>query len=187
MTNLAENTAYDIYRFMTERDVLACFIGNFSHQTNTSLLNNMRSKLENFEDGTDPAVKKKLVNVMVECLDNINRHSQSASASNSIFMICRKTDHFDIITGNKVNSDEVSSFVEKVEKINFMERTELREWYNTIIAEGEVNNKGGAGIGLIDIALKSGNKLEYETRALADNTSFLILKAKVNRTNKKIV
>jgi hypothetical protein len=187
MTNPAENTAYDIYRFMTERDVLACFIGNFSHQTNTSLLNNMRSKLEGFDEGTDPAVKKKLVNVMVECLDNINRHSQSASASNSIFMLCRKADHFDIITGNKVNTEEVSGFVEKIEKINFMERTELREWYNTIIAEGEVNNKGGAGIGLIDIALKSGNKLEYETRSLPGNTSFLILKAKVNMANKKTV
>jgi hypothetical protein len=124
---------------------------------------------------------------MMECLDNINKHSQSVSSSNSIFMLCRKTDHFDIITGNKVNTDEVSAFIEKIEKINFMERSELREWYNTIIAEGEVNNKGGAGIGLIDIALKSGNKLEYETRTLPDNTSFLILKAKVNMANKKTV
>ena len=187
MKDISQNTAYDIYRFMTERDILACFIGNISHQTNTSLLNNMRSKLDGLETDPSPAVKKKLVNVMVECLDNINRHSQPETAGNSIFILCRKDEYFEVITGNKVNTEAVHGFVEKIEKINFMERSELREWYNTIIAEGEVSNKGGAGIGLIDIALKSGNKLEYETRKLADNTSFLILKARVNSANPKAV
>ena len=35
-------------------------------------------------------------------------------------------------------------------------------YYQKILSDGERSSKGTAGLGMIDIARKSGNKLEYE-------------------------
>lgn len=176
-----DNYAYDIYRYMTERDVLACYVGDINHKTNTSLLQNIKKKMDRID--SDPSIKKKLINVMVECLENINRHS-STEVSNAIFMLCQNENYFQVITGNQIHKDDLDLLTNKIESINLMERNELRNLYNQIISEGALSEKGGAGVGLIDIVLKSGSKLEYETRELINGLSFFILKAKIlNNTN----
>ena len=45
---------------------------------------------------------------------------------------------------------------------------------------GELSSKGGAGLGLIDIAKKTGNKFEYHFLPIDDNFSFFILISKVS-------
>ena len=46
---------------------------------------------------------------------------------------------------------------------------------------GKLSAKGGAGLGFIDIARKSGNKLEYFFKEINSYSSFFILTTKVSR------
>jgi hypothetical protein len=47
--------------------------------------------------------------------------------------------------------------------------------------EGVLSSKGGAGLGLIDIARKTGNKLVYHFLPISDTLSFFLLTSIIPR------
>ena len=57
---------------------------------------------------------------------------------------------------------------------------ELKEMYKKQIKEGSISKKGGAGLGLIDIARKTGEKLDYQFLQLDDKFLFFILKVEIS-------
>jgi hypothetical protein len=58
----------------------------------------------------------------------------------------------------------------------------LKSLYKEIIKGGSgLTNKGGAGLGFVDMARKSGQKLEYEFEELGEGLSFFSLKTTVPR------
>ena len=52
--------------------------------------------------------------------------------------------------------------------------------YKKQIKEGKISEKGGAGLGLIDIARKTEEPLEYQFLQLDQDTFFFILKVEIN-------
>jgi hypothetical protein len=52
--------------------------------------------------------------------------------------------------------------------------------YKKQIKEGKLSPKGGAGLGLIDIARKTGETLNYHFLQLDDNNYFFILEVEIN-------
>jgi hypothetical protein len=47
--------------------------------------------------------------------------------------------------------------------------------------EGRLSEKGGAGLGFIDIARKTGNKLEFHFLPIDEESSFFLLTSSVSR------
>ena len=56
----------------------------------------------------------------------------------------------------------------------------LKQMYKKQINEGKISSRGGAGLGLIDIARKSGQKLKYQFLDLNNNYYFFILEIEVD-------
>ena len=52
--------------------------------------------------------------------------------------------------------------------------------YRKQIREGKLSDKGGAGLGLIDIARKIGEPLNYQFLQLDEANYFFILKVEIN-------
>ena len=52
--------------------------------------------------------------------------------------------------------------------------------YRKQIREGKLSDKGGAGLGLIDIARKIGEPLNYQFLQLDEKNYFFILKVEIN-------
>ncbi len=66
-----------------------------------------------------------------------------------------------ISTGNFITQDKVDVLRNKIDKINSMGKEELKDMYKFILNHQRLSEKGGGGLGLVDIARKTGNKLEY--------------------------
>ena len=64
--------------------------------------------------------------------------------------------------------------------VNNASQEELKEMYKKQIKEGKISEKGGAGLGLIDIARKTEEPLEYQFLQLDQDTFFFILKVEIN-------
>jgi transposase-like protein len=64
--------------------------------------------------------------------------------------------------------------------INGMDKDELKLYYQEVLNNGNVSDKGTAGLGMIDIARKSGNKLEYQFLPVNDTSSFFCLNIKID-------
>ena len=60
-----------------------------------------------------------------------------------------------------------------------MNADELKLFYKETLNNGTMNIKRGGGLGLIDIARKSGEKLQYNIREINDSFSFFTLTVKI--------
>ena len=69
---------------------------------------------------------------------------------------------------------------DKLEDINAMGKEELKEFYKNVLNNGQMSEKGGGGLGMIDIARKSGQKLDYGFMPFDDNHSFFSLNVNIN-------
>lgn len=174
---------FDFYQKMERNNILLSFKGGVTSELLTSILQIMENKLDNLEE--QPKTKKKVFNVLVECLQNLYHHlddapSVSESGLNSvIFMISRKEDHYSILTGNFINAENVPRLKERIDIVNSMDKDQLKEYYVSVLNNGEMSNKGGGGLGIIDIARKSGQKLEYSFQQIDNSTAFFSLNVKV--------
>ena len=67
-----------------------------------------------------------------------------------------------------------------MEIINSMDKDGLKEYYQSSLNNSMVSDKGTAGLGMIDIARKSGNKLDFEFLKINNETSFFCLNVKID-------
>src|SRR5882724_2821195 len=93
-----------------------------------------------------------------------------------MFLICRDKDNrYRIVTGNHMLNSNMEKLKNRIDEINAMTKEELKTHYLESLKSTELSAKGGAGLGMIDIARKSGNKLEYRFDPLNDRISFFSL------------
>ena len=177
---------FEFYNQMERNKIMLSFKGDITSELLTSILQIMESKLENIQE--EPKIKKKVYNVLVECLQNLYHHLDAKPVDGSdpdsairtaIFMIGRLNGEYTIITGNYILSSGVESLRNKLDKINAMTKEELKEYYKEVLNNEEFSEKGGGGLGMIDIARKSGQKLNYSFRPVDDTHSFFSLNIKI--------
>lgn len=125
-----------------------------------------------------PKINRKVSFLLVECFQNIIKHGESVSeikaqlTDEGLFHFKNSGNGFIINSINLVRADEVDELVGTVEHINSLDKESLKEMYKKQLQESELSEKGGAGLGLIEIARKSGQKLEYEIEKIDENISF---------------
>lgn len=163
------------------------FKGDITSELMTSILQIMESRLENM--GEDPKVKKKVYNVLVECLQNLYHHIDeepaikdpfAGTSKSAIFMIGISPTGYTIMTGNYIRTDKVSGLEERLDKINSLDADALKALYKEVLNNDIVSEKGGGGLGMIDIARKTGQKLDYAFSQVNSEYSFFSLNIKVS-------
>ena len=155
--------------------------GPLNHQTMKFFTSMAEEKIS--KRCKDPSVKRKVFHVMVEMLQNITRHSSNTDeegVGNGIFVIGERSDYYYVITGNMVRSREVRDLEESIEMLNKLDRGGLDNLHKEQIRSGEISFKGGAGLGLIDIIRKTGERYVYQFLRLDDSHHFFILKTTVH-------
>lgn len=171
---------HDFYNMMEDGNIMLSFKGEVTSDLLTSILQIMESKMEVLDES--PKIKKKVYNILVECLQNLYHHIDeddtltAANEKSALFMI-RKSDEGDysIMTGNYIANENVNHLKGRLDKINSMDKEELKDYYKEVLNNGEMSAKGGGGLGMIDIARKSGKKLDYSFSNIDNNFSFFSL------------
>ncbi len=69
----------------------------------------------------------------------------------------------------------------KLEHINTLDKEGLKGYYKELIKSSEISDKGGAGLGFVDIARKSGQKLEFDFEKVNEEYSFFSFKTKISK------
>lgn len=111
---------------------------------------------------------RKISFLLVECFQNIIRHGEKVGGEQTelqdegMFSFRNNGDSYVINSINIIKDSDVEVFKNTVDLVNSKSPEELKEFYKKQLVENELSEKGGAGLGLIEIARKSGNKLLYE-------------------------
>lgn len=174
---------HDFYNKMEKGNIMLSFKGEVTSDLLTSILQIMESKMETLEE--PPKIKKKVYNILVECLQNLYHHlddddfKTKINEKSALFMIRKLEGEYSIMTGNFIATENVEMMKSRLDTINNMDKDELKVYYKEVLNNGEMSAKGGGGLGMIDIARKSGKKLEYKFNQIDDSYSFFSLNIKV--------
>jgi hypothetical protein len=115
--------------------------------------------------------RKKVSFLMAESFQNIIRHKKKRSRSKELFSLRNIGQEFYITSVNQVDNSAVPLLEEKLKTINQLNEEELKAFYMEVLTGGELSEKGGAGIGLIEMARRTGNPLEYRIDPYKENSS----------------
>lgn len=174
---------YEYYTMMNEDNIMLAFKGGITSDLLTSLLQVAEAKLESIEEPS--RVKKKIFNILVECFQNVYHHLDKPVnikdiTSSAILMIGKEQNGYIIMTGNHIELDKVQKLKNKIDLVNSMDKDGLKNMYREVLNNEEITDKGGAGLGIIDIARRSGEKLNYEFNNVDEAHSYFSLKVKVS-------
>jgi len=158
--------------------VFFAYHGDINSEHINSVLESVEGKFA--EISANMKVRKKIYNIMVESLQNLFHHSdnvpedlaETIGQRYGMIVVTRNGNDFRLTVGNYISSDKVKFLTEKIEKINSLSDNELKEMYKFILNYQKLSPKGGGGLGLIDIARKSDQKLEYRFYSYNENYYF---------------
>lgn len=158
----------DYYSKLKTEGVILSYMGSITSDIINTVLENIEHKFIEINEGN--SVRKKVYNVLVESLQNLYHHAEELPMGfqdiedNDKFgmLIIRKSDSgYVIVTGNFINSSRIKPLKDKIDKINSLSQDELKDMYKFILNHQKLTAKGGGGLGLVDIARKTGNKIDY--------------------------
>ncbi|HAN77524.1 MAG TPA: hypothetical protein DCQ31_06990 [Bacteroidales bacterium] len=175
---------FEIYQKMKKNKVNLAYEGEITHQITKAFTSLTETNMSAEEDYN--SVQKKVFHVMVECLQNISKHADQRSVVSSkdgrgLFLVSKGEEEYNVTTGNVIKNDKVESLKKMLENINNLDKEGLKQIYKQQIKEGRLSEKDGAGLGFIDIARKTGEKLIYSFLPIDDESSFFILISTISR------
>jgi hypothetical protein len=167
---------------MLKQQYLLCYKGKFSQDITMSLLAMTENKLS--KEGTEIAIKKKVFRIMMGCLQTIcNPGENTDDRKNAVFMLGKNEKEFFVYSGNVIPRKNVADMKKKLIMINVMNATDLKSLYKTIMTSAGSDELSASELTLIDIARKSGRKLEYDIRDIDENYSFFSMRTVITQMN----
>jgi hypothetical protein len=164
---------------MTKERLMFVYRGVITNENSIPLLMLLEKEMENSEFGF--VGRKRLFMFVLESLQNVTRHSNQDQHAQMSLVVYSKTDNgYTVTTGNVLHSSSINDLKVKLDEINNLETKEIRNVYRQMLSASEFSNKGGAGLGLIEMAKKTGNKLDYDFVPLDDEYSYFILSKTVD-------
>lgn len=172
----------EYYDHLNEGEVLLAYKGSITSDLISNVLEVVEEKLDDLSESSK--IRKKVYNVLVESLQNLYHHIDELpdeikgdlEPKFGVLVVSRvEANVYKITTGNFVTSGKIKFLKDKIDKINSLSRDELKDMYKFILNHQKLSAKGGGGLGLVDIARKTGNKLEYKFENLNSEYYFFNL------------
>jgi len=184
--------SFDIENYFSDisgGDIILYYKGNVDSDVINHVLDTVEDKMVEVDEQS--RLRKKVYNVLVESLQNLYHHvdrvpddfEDQTAEKYGLLAVKRVGNGYKIVTGNFVRSENVEKLEEKIKRINRSSHEEIKELYKFILNHQRISAKGGGGLGLVDIARKTGNKLDYVFKEYNDQFSFFYLDILVNEGN----
>ncbi len=176
---------YDYHKSLISHEIILVYEGWITQQVTRTFTSLTETSLLQYEE--KDSVQRRVFHVMVECLQNISKHADCRTCNGhqycgrGLLLVSKGEEEYCITTGNAIVNEKIAGLGNWLDYINKLEKQELKELYMKRIREGKFNEKGGAGLGLIDIKRKTNKELEYKFLPTSRDTSFFLLTTSIPR------
>ena len=171
-----------LYKNLYDPSILLLHKGNISFELVSIILESLEASVSGIED--DKKIRKKFNNIITESFQNISFHGQKLSGdklNTDLLMVLSRKYFYKIVTGNLITTDMVKPMTAQLERINQMNKEELRQYYKQVISNEEFSESGTAGLGFIDMARKTGQKLVYKFLQMDEEYSYFTFQIKIKK------
>lgn len=136
----------------------------------------MKMKMSEQFTNFDLLTGKRVYAVVVECLENITKHSVPKSSDiprmQPRISVCNSNDKVLITAGNPMLDETQIKLTSWLNKLLGLNEEELKSLYESKINREWKNDDNGAGLGFISIARKSKNRISYCFNPLVDGYTY---------------
>ena len=183
---MSSSIAENIYsRLKTGKDILS-----YKGCITPKLIGIELEKIEEELSTKDIRLLRKTYFVTVEALQNLYHHAHDSemflekygiNKKFVIFVLSKNSDSFLTLTTCNLVSKQTKRFLQsRIDQINLLSKQQLRNLYKKILSNEGFTKKGGGGLGMLDMAKKSGNKFEYKFDKFDDDFYFFSLSININ-------
>lgn len=168
---------------LSDEHLMFAYRGEVTGDNSVNLLTLLEREME-FSDFSMLG-RKRLFMFVLENLQNITRHGITRSNEITSLVVYSKTaEGYTVSTGNALKKSEVPGLRRNLQKINSLEPDKIREVYRTMLQDSNIGKKGGAGLGLMEMARKTGNRLDYDFYPIDERFSYFILSKTIDSGGK---
>ncbi|MGB0404068.1 MAG: SiaB family protein kinase [Salibacteraceae bacterium] len=165
---------------LSSNDVVLTYRGLLESDTIADLLEFTDRRLT--DEGVEKRVRKRIFSVVLESLQNSFKHggNKECETDCTTLALLKLDDGLVVVVGNYIDNDTANLLIERMDLINSLSSEELHEKYIEILSNGLQSEVGGSGLGLYDLARKSGNKLKYKLQKVKKDTNYFTIIIKVD-------
>jgi len=174
--NSVNSIILDIFEKTGASDLNYIYRGLFTQNITEAILELAERNIDEINQPSQ--LRRRVYFLMVESLQNITRYQAlkpDISQKSGVFFIQKKGDRYYISTGNLIENDKIKYVAERLQLVNKLSKEELKDYYRQILRNGKFTEEGGAGLGLIEMTRKSGNRLTFRFERIDDEHSYFYL------------
>lgn len=178
-------TIFDSYETEYSKEqgysIVVHHFGAFSQDLIHGLAMKVEDMMLNF--GDKKHIVKRMFSILIEGLQNIRIHGGKDDDNQQLaFILLGKSKvNYKVLLGNIVEEADRSSLKTYLGNINSHGDQELKELYRKVLVDGYLSRKGGAGLGVITMRLKSDNELKYRIYNLSNGKTFFAVEVELTR------
>jgi len=171
---------------LDQRGIIFSFSGYLSEEILYSLGNALRHKMT-LEDANVNTVKK-VFSVFVEQAQNIIRYSaeklagdvgKTVELSSGMVTIGTENNRFFIVCANVVLAADEPKLRERLERLRAMDKDAIKAYYKEQLREAPEEQSRGATIGLIEIARRATDPIEFDFDRIDPESFFFCMKVSI--------
>lgn len=173
----------DYYISAGDHKVLMYFKGSFDELMLAKMSKFLRDRFPE-----TPRAGKKVFAVFMEVAENISHYSSETSSFDEgrqrgigTILIHEGDEFYHLTAGNLITSAAAEEIQTKCAHINELDVDALRELKRETLGQPREEGQRGGHIGLIQVAIKSENPINFELHKVNDRFSFFVLSAKVKK------
>lgn len=170
---------------LDDNNILVSVSGFISQRIVSLIVDDLEKKIDLLN--IEKSIGINIMYIAVEQLQNILNYSsnryvgyEKKQVSNGSFIIGYDEDKkkYYISSSNEILEEDKNRISTKLDTINSLSDEELKTYFKKLRKSGEEKHEYGAGIGLINIAIKSSEKLKYSFENI-DNELYFNIKVYV--------
>lgn len=179
------------YKNIHGDNIILLYSGDLTFDLLNAMTACLEGKLSALQE--EKKVKKRFYGVAMECLQNLYYHIEEATPdevnigdleTKSVTVVVYLLKRFLVIqTSNFIPQTLEKVLIQKIDDVNSKSPEELRLLYQQKLSNEEFSDKGTAGLGYIDIARKSTQKLEYLFQKVNENYSLFTFTVHIPRSS----
>ncbi|WP_018949403.1 SiaB family protein kinase [Thioalkalivibrio sp. ALMg11] len=171
-------------RNMTRRGIIFSFTGYISEGILKALGDALRQKIR--LESTDTKTVNRVFSVFVEQVQNVIRYSAEriehdaeppVELSSGMITVGSENGRFFVICGNVIGRKDADTLAVRLRELAGMDSDELRRFYKEKLREPPDEGSKGGSIGLIEIARRASEPIQFDFQHLSDAQSYFVLKA----------
>lgn len=181
---------HDFRSLLRKNGILFAYSGFVSESVLSGVGEALKQKLS-IED-TDTKTLRSVFAVFVEQMQNIIRYSAEKDRQDideglryGVLTVGEKDGQYVVHAGNLIEKSDAGRLREKLERVQSMDKDALKAAYKEQLRAGPDETSKGAGVGIIEIARRASEPIDFDILDVDDSHAFFALIAAIGKGEKQ--